>query len=69
MAEASSGATANAVAQSSLNDQLHDAAEIGDVVALHEALAAGAEVDSRRTGNGLTKTPLARVVRSVRERA
>ena len=62
MAEASSGATANAVAQSSLNDQLHDAAEIGDVVALHEALAAGAEVDSRRTGNGLTKTPLARVV-------
>ena len=57
---ARAGATANA-AQSSLNDQLHDAAEIGDVVALHEALAAGADVDSRRT-DSVTRTPLARVV-------
>ena len=40
MAEAS-GATANAAAQSSLSDQLHEAAEIGDVAALREALAAG----------------------------
>ena len=57
---ARAGATANA-AQSSLSDQLHAAAEIGDVVALHEALAAGADVDSRRT-DSVTRTPLARVV-------
>jgi len=58
MAEA--GATANA-AQSSLNNQLHDAAALGDVAALREALAAGADVDARRAG-GISRTPLARVV-------
>ena len=61
MAEASFGATGNA-AQSSLNDQLHDAAAIGDVAALREALAAGADVDARRTDSYYTRTPLARVV-------
>ena len=61
MAEASSGATANA-AQSSLNDQLHEAAEIGDVAALREALAAGAHVDARRADpGGVSRTPLALV--------
>jgi ankyrin repeat protein len=59
MAEAS--APANAASQSSLNDQLHDAAAIGDVAALREALAAGADVDARRT-DSVTRTPLARVV-------
>ena len=62
MAEA--GATANA-AQSSLNDQLHDAAAIGDVAALGEALAAGADVEARRpdrTPLAADRTPLARVV-------
>ena len=58
MAEA--GATANA-AQSSLNNQLHDAAALGDVAALRKALAAGADVDARRAG-GISRTPLARVV-------
>ena len=58
MAEA--GATANA-AQSSLNNQLHDAAALGDVAALREALAAGADVDARRAG-GISRTPLARVL-------
>ena len=57
---ARAGATANA-AQSSLNDQLHDAAAIGDVAALGEALAAGADVEARRT-DSVTRTPLARVV-------
>ena len=61
MAEASGGATANAAAQSSLNNQLHDAAALGDVAALREALAAGADVDARRAG-GISRTPLARVV-------
>ena len=61
MAEASGGATANAAAQSSLNDQLHD--EIGDVAALREALAAGAEAEARRTDpDGVSRTPLASVV-------
>ena len=47
----------------SLNDQLHDAAAIGDVAALREALAAGAYVDVRRTFNpDVSRTPLARVV-------
>ena len=60
MAEA--GATANA-AQSSLNNQLHDAAALGDVAALREALAAGAYVDVRRTFNpDVSRTPLACVV-------
>ena len=60
MAEA--GATANA-AQSSLNNQLHDAAALGDVAALREALAAGAYVDERRTFNpDVSRTPLACVV-------
>jgi hypothetical protein len=54
----SGGAAANAAAQSSLNDQLHDAAAIGDVAALRAALAAGANVDARRTD----RTPLARVL-------
>ena len=45
----------------SLNDQLHDAAAIGDVAALREALAAGADVDARRAG-GISRTPLACVV-------
>ena len=60
MAEAGSGATANAPAQSSLDDELHAAAKSGDVVRLREALAAGADVDARRT-DSYTKTPLARV--------
>ena len=61
MAEAS-GATANAAAQSSLSDQLHEAAEIGDVAALREALAAGAHVDARRADPaGVSRTPLALV--------
>jgi len=59
---ASGGATADAAAQSSLNDQLHAAAAIGDVAALRAALAAGADVDARKTENDITKTPLARVV-------
>ena len=61
MAEA--GATANA-AQSSLNNQLHDAAALGDVAALRAALAAGADVDATKTNtlNGITRTPLALVV-------
>jgi len=47
----------------SLNDQLHDAAAIGDVAALREALAAGAYVDERRTFNpDVSRTPLACVV-------
>ena len=47
----------------SLNDQLHDAAAIGDVAALREALAAGAYVDVRRTFNpDVSRTPLACVV-------
>ena len=58
---ARAGATANA-AQSSLNDQLHDAAEIGDVAALKEALAAGADADARRAADGVSMTPLASVV-------
>ena len=59
MAEASG----DAASQSSLNDQLHDAAAIGDVAALREALAAGAYVDERRTFNpDVSRTPLARVV-------
>ena len=63
MAEAGSGATANAPAQSSLDDELHAAAKSGDVVRLREALAAGADVDARRTDSySYTKTPLARVV-------
>ena len=64
MAEASGGATANAAAQSSLNDQLHDAAERADLAALRSALAAGANVDVRRTTNpgGINRTPLGRVV-------
>ena len=61
MAEASGSATANAAAQSSLNDQLHDAAETGEVAALCAALAAGADVESRRT-DSVTRTPLASVV-------
>ena len=61
MAEAS-GATANAAAQSSLNDQLSAAAGMADVAALRAALAAGADVDARRTPNGVTRTPLARAV-------
>ena len=61
MAEAGSGATANAPAQSSLDDELHAAAKSGDVVRLREALAAGADVDARRT-DSYTRTPLARVV-------
>ena len=61
MAEDDWGATANA-AQSSLNNQLHDAAALGDVAALRAALAAGADVETRMTGNGVTRTPLARAV-------
>ena len=63
MAEAS-GATANAATQNSLNDQLHDAAGLGDVAALRAALAAGADVDATKTNtlNGITRTPLALVV-------
>jgi hypothetical protein len=63
MAEASGGAPANALSpQSSLNDQLHEAAEIGDVAALREALAAGAHVDARRADpGGVSRTPLALV--------
>ena len=57
MAEASG----DAASQSSLNDQLHDAAAIGDVSALRGALAAGADVEARRT-DSVTRTPLARVV-------
>ena len=50
-------------AQSSLNDQLHDAAAIGDVAALGEALAAGADVEARRIDPaGVSRTPLARVL-------
>ena len=50
-------------AQSSLNDQLHDAAEIGDVAVLREALAAGADVEARRADPaGVSRTPLARVL-------
>ena len=49
-------------AQSSLNDQLHDAAEIGDVAALRRALAAGADVDARRAADGVSMTPIASVV-------
>ena len=60
MAEAGSGATANAPAQSSLDDELHAAAKAGDVVRLRAALEAGADVDARRT-DSYTKTPLARV--------
>ena len=48
--------------QSSLNDQLHDAAEIGDVAALRRALAAGADVDARRAADGVSMTPIASVV-------
>ena len=60
MAEA--GATANA-AQSSLNSQLYDAAAMGDVAALREALAAGADVDAKSTDPaGVSRTPLARVL-------
>ena len=60
MAEA--GATANA-AQSSLNSQLYDAAAMGDVAALREALAAGADVDAKMTDPaGVSRTPLARVL-------
>ena len=61
MAEASFGATGNA-AQSILNDQLLVAAGMGDLAALREALAAGADVEARMTENGVTRTPLARVV-------
>ena len=43
--------------------QLHDAAAIGDVAALREALAAGADVDAKRTDQaGVSGTPLARVL-------
>ena len=45
----------------SLNNQLHNAAALGDAALLRAALAAGAEVDSRRT-DSVTRTPLARVV-------
>jgi len=54
----SGGAAANAAAQSSLNDQLHDAAAIGDVAALRAALAAGADIESRKTKFGASRTPL-----------
>ena len=47
MAEASFGATGNA-AQSILNDQLLVAAGMGDLAALREALAAGADVEDDR---------------------
>ena len=50
-------------AQSSLNSQLYDAAAMGDVAALREALAAGAHVDAKRTDHaGVSRTPLARVL-------
>ena len=61
MAEDDWGATGNA-AQSILNYQLLVAAGMGDVAALRAALAAGADVETRMTGNGVTRTPLARVV-------
>ena len=50
-------------AQSSLNSQLYDAAAMGDVAAVREALAAGADVEARRTDPaGVSRTPLARVL-------
>ena len=53
--------TSNAAPQS-LNAELHLAAAAGDVVRLRAALTAGADVDARMTVNGITRTPLARVV-------
>ena len=58
MAEASG----DAASQSSFNDQLHNAAALGEMALLRMALAAGADVEARRTANGVTRTPLARVV-------
>jgi hypothetical protein len=49
-------------APQSLNAELHHAAAAGDVARLRAALAAGADVDARMTVNGITRTPLARVV-------
>ena len=63
MAEASGGVPANAASQSSLNDQLLVAAGMGDLAALREALAAGADVEARRIDPaGVSRTPLARVL-------
>ena len=45
-----------------MNAELHHAAAAGDVARLRAALAAGADVDARMTVNGITRTPLARVV-------
>ena len=54
--------TPNAAPQS-LNAELHAAAKAGDVVRLRGALAAGADVHAtQQTVNGITRTPLARVV-------
>ena len=60
--DASGGATANAAAQSSLNNQLHAAAAAGDVAALRAALDAGANVDVRKVVNELNMTPLCAVL-------
>ena len=58
----SGGAAANAAVQSSLNDELHDAAAIGDVAALRAALAAGADIEARKTKFGASRTPLCSAV-------